>query len=402
MKHLISLKTNQGIASVEDYQNGRIDRGDTIGVILQTEVIGVVISLDQWNEKWCSERKRKVFNKGCGQAEALQTLSGLELTRSIVKQNEEDGEYMTAAMRCWQYKKGNLQWYLPSLYELGTIIAYRDELNEVLEMLDADQFDEDDLGWSSSEGNSWGAWGVYFGYGNFNTFGKFYGFVVMAVSHLVHCNVRNLCLHTMNNNQKMTAFMEIKIENAKAALKTADESVKKVLLALLPELKETEAPRAANRPIIERVKTFEDACRELGEDNHLVEQYRVIEENAVFTSDGNDIFTYLKLRIIVAALNEGWEPQFTEDEERWYPWFTLWTEEELSGRSDEWKATLHLISTGDYSGDYMGFAFTYSGNSSSFSTAIYCSRLCFKSEALATYCGKQFTSLWADLNMIKK
>ena len=33
--------------------------------------------------------------------------------------------------------------------------------------------------------------------------------------------------------------MEIKIENAKAALKTADESVKKVLLALLPELKET-------------------------------------------------------------------------------------------------------------------------------------------------------------------
>ncbi len=182
MKHLISLKTNQGIASIEDYQNGRIDRGDVIGVILQTEVIGVVISLDQWNEIWCSERKRKVFNKGCGQAEALQTLSGLELTRSIVKQNEEDGEDMTAAMRCWQYKKGNLQWYLPSLYELGTIIAYRDELNEVLEMLDADQFDEDDLGWSSSECGSWGAWGVYFGYGNFNTFGKFYGFVVMAVS----------------------------------------------------------------------------------------------------------------------------------------------------------------------------------------------------------------------------
>ena len=56
--------------------------------------------------------------------------------------------------------------------------------------------------------------------------------------------------------------MEIKIENAKAALKTADESVKKVLLALLPELKETEAQTAANRPIIERVKTFEDACRD--------------------------------------------------------------------------------------------------------------------------------------------
>ena len=171
--------------------------------------------------------------------------------------------------------------------------------------------------------------------------------------------------------------MEIKIENAKAALNTADESVKKVLLALLPELKETEAQTAANRPITERVKTFEDACRELGEDNHLVEQYRVIEENADFTSDGHDIFTYLKLRIIAAALNEGWEPQFTEDEWRWYPWFTLWTEEELSEKSDEWKAVRHLISTGDYSGDYAGFACARSAGAPSATSADVGSRLCF-------------------------
>lgn len=167
-------------------------------------------------------------------------------------------------------------------------------------------------------------------------------------------------------------------------------------------MNETEEQTAANRPITERVKTFEDACRELGEDNHLVEQYRVIEENAVFTSDGNDIFTYLKLRIIVAALNEGWEPQFTEDEERWYPWFTLWTEEELSEKSDEWKAARHLISTGDYSGDWAGFACSDSYYAPSDTSTRIGSRLCFKSEALSTYCGKQFTSLWADLNMIKK
>lgn len=196
--------------------------------------------------------------------------------------------------------------------------------------------------------------------------------------------------------------MEIKIENAKAALKTADESVKKVLLALLPELKETEAQTAANRPITERVKTFEDACRELGEDNHLVQQYRVIEGNVDFTSDGHDIFTYLKLRIISAALNEGWEPQFTEDEWRWYPRFTLWSEEELSEKSDEWKADRHLISTGDYSGDWAGFAFAYSSDAPSNTYTNVGSRLCFKSEALATYCGKQFISLWADFNMIKK
>lgn len=182
MKHLISLKTNQGIASVEDYQNGRIDRSDIVGVILQTEVIGVVISLDQWNEFWCSERNFKVFDKECGEAEVLQTLSGLELTRNIVNKNKKDGESMTAAMRCWQYKKGALQWYLPSLYELGTIIAYRDELNEVLEMLDADQFDEDDWGWSSSEFSSESTWYVYFGSGNFFNGLKYSIHVVRAVS----------------------------------------------------------------------------------------------------------------------------------------------------------------------------------------------------------------------------
>lgn len=183
MKHSISIKTINGVLSISDFKAQRVSKSDVIGVVLQTETIGMVISLDQWNEIWCSDGNRKVFNKECGEAEALQTLSGLELTRNIVKQNEEDGESMTAAMRCWQYKKGNLQWYLPSLYELGTIIAYRDELNEVLEMLDADQFDEDDWGWSSSEYGSWLAWGVGFGDGVFYYNGsKYYSYVVRAVS----------------------------------------------------------------------------------------------------------------------------------------------------------------------------------------------------------------------------
>lgn len=223
MKHLISLKTNQGIASVEDYQNGRINRGDVVGVILQTEVIGVVISLDQWKEIWCSDVNRKVFNKECGEAEALQTLSGLELTRNIVKQNEEDSESMTAAMRCWQYKKGNLQWYLPSLYELGTIIAYRDELNEVLEMLNADQFDEDNWGWSSSEGVSWYALEVCFGNGFFNYGCKCDSFVVRAVSAFSQLQ-REKSMFTHNEINKTTMAYNNEVEQC----------------CTLPELKETE------------------------------------------------------------------------------------------------------------------------------------------------------------------
>lgn len=182
MKHSISIKTVNGVLSVSDFKAQRVAKADVIGVILQTETIGMIISLDQWKEIWCSEDNTKVFNKACGEAKALQTLNGLELTRNIVKQNEEDGEDMTAAMRCWQYDKGGLQWYLPCLYELGTIIAYRDELNKVFEMLGADTFDEDDRGWSSSEYNSWNAWYVYFGSGSFGSINKYYSFVVRAVS----------------------------------------------------------------------------------------------------------------------------------------------------------------------------------------------------------------------------
>lgn len=183
MKHSISIQTTNSVLSIADFKAQRVTKSDVIGIVLQTETIGMVISLDQWEEKWCSEENCKVFNKGCGEAEALQTLSGLELTRNIFQKNQEDGESMTAAIRCWTYHKGGLQWYLPSLYELGTIIAYRDELNEVLEMLDADLFDEDDWGWSSSEYDSYSAWFVNFGNGYFYGSGdKCNGGVVRAVS----------------------------------------------------------------------------------------------------------------------------------------------------------------------------------------------------------------------------
>ena len=194
--------------------------------------------------------------------------------------------------------------------------------------------------------------------------------------------------------------MEIKIENAKAALETADESVKKVLLALLPELNKEEAQTAAKRPIEERIKTFEDACRELGTVHPFVLAYQNTNLRDPEVAEANrDILAYMKLRIIAAALNECWEPEFTEDEWRWYPWFTLWAEEELSEKSDEWKADRHLISTGDYSEDYAGFAYAGSYRAPSSALTDVGSRLCFKSKALATYCGKQFISLWADFNL---
>lgn len=157
------------------------------------------------------------------------------------------------------------------------------------------------------------------------------------------------------------------------------------------------------KDIMERVKTFEDACRELGEDHPFVRSYNGYANN-IHENNKNDtdILAYLKLRIICAALNEGWEPLFTEDEWRYYPWFTLWTEDELSEKSDEWETDRHLISTGEYQTDYAGLACAYSSNAPSRTRANIGSRLCLKSDTLAVYCGKQFINIWADFCLIRK
>lgn len=163
--------------------------------------------------------------------------------------------------------------------------------------------------------------------------------------------------------------------------------------------KETFAPK----DVTERIKTFEDAMEDLG--NHaLVNQYRrLIEEQDVqMDKSGADIIAYLKLRIITAALNEGWEPQFTQDEWRWFPWHCLWTEEELAGKDEEWKQERHLRPMDNHKGECAGLAYAYSSDAPSYSGADFGSRLCFRTESLADYAGKQFIDLWMDFYLIRK
>ena len=180
MKHLISIKTKDNVLSIEDFKAQGLTNNDVIGIIIQNETIGIIMSLDTWEEVWNNDDI--LVNKACGEAEALQELSGLELTRSIVEKTKKNSDSMNAAIRCWDYGKGGLQWYLPSLYELGTIIAYRDEINEVLDMLDMPELNEKDYGWSSSEGYTHNAWLVNFGNGSFNYYYKSSSYVVRAVS----------------------------------------------------------------------------------------------------------------------------------------------------------------------------------------------------------------------------
>ena len=155
---------------------------------------------------------------------------------------------------------------------------------------------------------------------------------------------------------------------------------------------------AINFNVMERVKTFQDAVNELGDDNPLVQQF-VCVCNIAFNNSSvkfdADIIAYLKLRIIAAALNEGWEPQFIEDEYRYYPYFYFYTKEEYEQLSDEEKG--RCVGRSDSNAVANGglvCASAYDG--SAYSGAVDGVRLAFKTRALAGYAGKQFINIWVD------
>lgn len=159
-----------------------------------------------------------------------------------------------------------------------------------------------------------------------------------------------------------------------------------------------EEQKKDERPITERVKTFEDACKELGEDHKLVQQYRAAEGTSLM--DSINVAAYLKLRIITAALNEGWEPQFTEDEDRWYPYLVLWFKGELDDKSDEWKDERNLqvpvVVGSASSGPNVGVLALHSNNVVSNSSTFNGSALVFRKSEIARFAGQQFTELWAN------
>lgn len=147
--------------------------------------------------------------------------------------------------------------------------------------------------------------------------------------------------------------------------------------------------------IMERVKTFEDACEVLGEDHQYVLAYR--EWMRISYANCKDISAYLKLRIICAALNEGWKPTFSDDECTYYPWFFFYTKDEYDELDEDVKKECHIIGrlhkTLSQNG---GIVFVSSINASSNTYSHYGFMIAFKTLELAKYCGKQFIDIWVD------
>jgi hypothetical protein len=114
--------------------------------------------------------------------------------------------------------------------------------------------------------------------------------------------------------------------------------------------------------ITERIKTYEDACNKL--------DITPINESALLSSGfTKDEVAYRKIKTITEALNEGWKPDWKdENQKKWIPWFSVSS----------------------------GFVFSRTSYYYSLAAAGDGLRLCFKSNELATYAGKQFVDIYKD------
>ena len=178
--------------------------------------------------------------------------------------------------------------------------------------------------------------------------------------------------------------MDIKEENIISAYKTADDNGKKLLQALFPNTQLEANKTSEKRPITERIKTFDDAYRELGSEHPFCKTLDLFIQTNVNNDISNiaDVLAYLKLRIICAALNEGWEPKFTKDEYRYYPYFYVLTKEEYEHLKDDAKGRCVV--------------FAYPSIGSAGSSTVNGVRLALRTKELAQYAGKQFLDIWID------
>lgn len=185
--------------------------------------------------------------------------------------------------------------------------------------------------------------------------------------------------------------IQISKEKVLAEYKQADNEKKTLLENLFG--KELFIPK----DITERIKTFDDAYQALGENHPYCRAFDnygyAVKDTDV--KDDSDIWAYLKLRIICAALNEGWEPQFTEDEYRYYPYFYLYTQEEIDRMDEDDKEQLLYVGGLANNGAQCGIWYARSHGAFSYSNPSIGARLAFKTRELAKYAGTQFAEIWS-------
>ena len=123
--------------------------------------------------------------------------------------------------------------------------------------------------------------------------------------------------------------------------------------------------------IKDKVKSFEDACKLLD----ITPSVPVV--TGIPEKYQKPLIANYQLMVIAEALNEGWTPDWSNGEwDKWYPWFNM-NDSSSAGR------------------------FSFHDAVDRYSNSIVGSRLCFKSEELATYAGTQFLDIYKDFFTIK-
>ena len=181
---------------------------------------------------------------------------------------------------------------------------------------------------------------------------------------------------------------EINENDVKAAFDAAKtDEMKNVLKALF--CKRTDAPSLDDHTTIH---SYEDALEALGEKSPNLEE---MEKAGV----PKHIIALIKLETISRALwGRTFQPTPDAEGNKWYyyPWFALWTKEEIEDRKDEFLKNGALLSGHASSGASAGFGYLLANLRSSNAYAYFGFRLCQENETKAKYFGKEFIKLWAE------
>lgn len=155
-------------------------------------------------------------------------------------------------------------------------------------------------------------------------------------------------------------------QNKQAAFDAAKNGA--TTLQVLEALFSNGEPVPDNRPITERVKSFEDACKITGDDPTMILPYPGDND---FEEAMNAV---AMLFVICRALNEGWKPDWTNSNQpKYWPWFDM----------------------------FSGSGLSCLGCDHCYSLSGVGSRLCFKTSDLAEYAGKQFKSIYEKFFILK-
>lgn len=153
----------------------------------------------------------------------------------------------------------------------------------------------------------------------------------------------------------MNRNLNVSLEQARQLYKTANNDLKTILLNSFTK-------EELEQSVFDRVHDVESACREIG-----------IDYNSFLSSVRRylsaDTIAYEYLKVITKALNEGWEANYSDrNQKKWFPYFDT--------RSSSGFAFYDTICR--YSGPGAGDT----------------SRLALKDEKTATYAGKTFLDLY--------